>query len=636
VVDIDGDGLPDIIRYSGPTTASGGSCGTYGSILIFMNKGNGQFTKATLASPALPIATGTNWKNFLLFDVNGDGRVDIVTAVAPPASCATTVCARLYLGNGDGTFTEATSSNIQHLPVVIPPVAGMAVGSGYVTDIDGDGQLDIVTSSLQSWNGSFVSYRSMGNGNFESTLNIACPTPLDVNGDGKMDCINHAAGALYVNDGKSTKKTSTYNLTASDTLGSNMGVVVLDANRDGRSDLLRWVSGPTSTLPNELFLSNGDGTFRKSSLTSSFNLGTTPLKTTDGSVDFVLGDFTGHGATELLVMKTSGTNQLFLKTDASPPDLLTSVTTPMGIQTTLAYEPLSNSTSYVSGRDGTAKLPLQDLSPPAYVVVGSTTTTGIGSSSSTRQFAYKGLRSSLDGRGSAGFAQTTEQGKAPDGSDLAVVTDYIQLAPYAGFPAMRQTYKGTIGHLGARLSRATFSYCDTTSASAATDINTSSPAAPTPCASTALVKRPYAYQVFEESWDLNGVALPTKLTTSRYDSFNDLVSQTVTTSGAGVGAAGSQSFIETTTSKFCAPRTDGQSTAPICASGAANPHSISAGAWQLGHPTKVTVQRTSPDTRPATSAGSAPLAAATQGTGKPPVPPAAALTAVLQLLLSVD
>lgn len=641
VTDINGDGLPDIFRYSGPVAPSGASCSSYGQPLVFINNGNNTFTRQVVSSPTLTLASGSAWKNFLVFDADGDGRADIVTAVPPQTGALTPPCpdgypcASLYLGSGSGTFSPAASSNMAKTALTIPPIAGMPAGSGYVADLDGDGQLDIVSGT--SFNNSFFAYTSQANGYFTATSTPACPLALDVNGDGRADCLDPTAGTLQIGDGRTAFQTGTYNIPASTTSGTTQGVLVLDANHDGRYDLLRWTNGVTSTNPNVLYLSNGDGSFRKSSSFAN-TLGTVQLKSSDGSHDVLVGDFTGNGATELLAMNANGSNTLYVKADSSPPDVLTSVTSPLGLKTMFSYEPLSNSTHYTTGRigNGSVILPKEDITPPLYVVVSAQSDTGIGAGTLTRTYAYKGLRGSMDGHGLLGFQEFSEQGKAPDGSDATKVTDFFQDAPYIGLPSTTQTYVGTLSQLGQRLARTTYSYCDATSPAAPTAINTSNPAAPTPCTVSALVNQPYAYQSFAETWDPQGNSLSTVLTTRSVDAFGDETSKTVTVTGSAV-AGGSEAFTETTTSEYCAPLTN--DTSPTCPSGAPNPNNIQSpsnttgGYWYIGHPTQVVVTRTVPDTLPATAAGSSPTASAVAGTGAAPAPSAAVLNVILSLLL---
>jgi hypothetical protein len=422
----------------------------------------------------------------------------------------------------------------------------------------------------------------------------------------------------------------TFNLESADISGPGQGVLVADFDRDGRYDLLRWVGSATDAAPNRLYLSNGDGSFRSSSLGT---LGTETLKKTDGSADVLLGDFTGRGYTELLVVKASGGNQLYTRSDYTPPDLLKAVTTSLGQATSLSYQPLSNSTRYVSGRtDGAAILPKVDISPPLQVVVTMETTGG--GSTLTRQYSYKGLRASMNGRGLLGFTQVREQTKAPDGRDITHVTDYWQDMPYIGLPSQQRTYSGALDQAGALLARTTYSYCDSVSGATGGSIDTSSPQPPTPCtvADTQVVKRPYAYQTLKESWDLNGKSLSSTLTTSAFGSFGDELSRTVTTSGPAVGG-GTENFVETTTTEYCPPRTDGMSTSPTCPSGQANPHRIDGNYWVIGRPTKVSVERTVPDSLPATGAGTAPNATAVAGNSAPPPLNPAVLNAILSLLL---
>ncbi len=98
--DFNGDGLPDIFRYSNATDVAGNSCSTYGVNYIYFANGDGTFNRTTVTSPTLErrlskvtVKCGTanctiepvwlkSWNSgstFYFLDVDSDGRLDIVT-----------------------------------------------------------------------------------------------------------------------------------------------------------------------------------------------------------------------------------------------------------------------------------------------------------------------------------------------------------------------------------------------------------------------------------------------------------------------------------------------------------------------------------------------------------------------------
>ena len=422
---------------------------------------------------------------FHLIDFNGDGILDIVTTVSPGYSisyssgdpiptpdelCAATVCTHLYMGSSvtPGSFKEWTATSLSHHSVYLdPPTPGgyAAFVRPAVVDIDGDGLADLVVKT--------GAWRSSGDGNFKlvATNGPSCADPLDFNGDGRPDCvvpttvpISATTGnqGLQVMTGDALTYISGFNLTGvgQDLWGlsptnqqQSIGTLIGDFNGDGRGDILRWEDAPAK---NVLFLSNGDGTFRTS---ASFNL-TSPeqvLRSSDDKTAYLAGDFTGHGTIEILRMKdnpTAGsegtTNQLYVRVDPSPPDLLQTVTSSTGLKTTLTYVPLTNSSSGAIGKRYSAGAPIAfprvNVAAPIYVVATVTTESGVsGTGNVNTEYTYQGLRAHLQGRGLLGFARTSQQSLGANGQPLTVTTDYLQDHPYIGVASVSQTFNGAIG-----------------------------------------------------------------------------------------------------------------------------------------------------------------------------------------------
>ena len=73
---------------------------------------------------------------------------------------------------------------------------------------------------------------------------------------------------------------------------------------DRRHDIVRWHDDPSK---NKLFLSNGDGTFRESSLMFGM-IGNVQLKHSNGKYDIIVGDFTGNGFPEMLRVSAVAAN----------------------------------------------------------------------------------------------------------------------------------------------------------------------------------------------------------------------------------------------------------------------------------------------------------------------------------------
>lgn len=119
VADFNGDGKLDlaITNYQDATVA------------ILLGNGNGVFTQAT----ASPITVGNGPDAIVTADLNGDGKLDL--AVANYLDNTLTI----LLGNGDGTFTPASSSPIS---------VGAGPSSIAVGDFNSSGRLGVAVTSL--------------------------------------------------------------------------------------------------------------------------------------------------------------------------------------------------------------------------------------------------------------------------------------------------------------------------------------------------------------------------------------------------------------------------------------------------------------------------------------------------------
>ncbi len=214
-------------------------------------------------------------------DVNGDGKVDLISANANDNTLS-------VLTNNGGGFVLASS----------PSVVGGTPQSVTAADVNGDGKVDLIGASYFS--GTLSVLTNNGSGGFLlASLPGTGPLPYsvtaaDVNGDGKVDLIianNTFSGTLSVltNNGSGG-----FGLAALPGVGSRpRSVAAADVNGDGKVDLISANSG-NATL--SVLTNNGSGGF---GLASSPNVGGLPYSV-------VAADVNGDGKVDLISANAGG------------------------------------------------------------------------------------------------------------------------------------------------------------------------------------------------------------------------------------------------------------------------------------------------------------------------------------------
>ncbi len=270
--DLTGNGKIDIVTCNN----------TANTVSVLMGNGDGTFQSAVNYSTG----TGTAPECVRLGDVNGDGRLDIITANAGNNDIS------VLLNNGNGTFGAPTTFDTDTHPTSI------AVG-----DMNGDGKLDIVTANYATNDVSVL--MGNGDGTFQSTVNYACGNEpetvvvADLNGDGKPDIatVNYVGTASVLLN----KGTGTFATHVDYTTGAGpYDLGVADLNHDGVPDLVTTNHNANTV---SILYGNGNGTFQ-----SKVDLATGP-----GPFWVALGDFNGSGYGDLAVTnETNGTVSVLL------------------------------------------------------------------------------------------------------------------------------------------------------------------------------------------------------------------------------------------------------------------------------------------------------------------------------------
>jgi hypothetical protein len=258
--DFNGDGRVDFVTTN--------FCGE--SISILLGRGDGTFNRQDQAN-----SSGTTSPDFVITgDVNGDGRIDILTTNLFSSNIS------IFLGNGNGTFQHPTLLSTSAFPRSI--VLG---------DFNSDGKMDIVVNT-DSGNTLFL---GTGTGSFTSNSTIPITgslTVADFNRDGVSDIAGIELNVVKVllGNGNATFKAAQ---AFSAPLVSGSGIVT-DLNGDGFLDLqLPQFNANTIAVLN----GNGDGSFKA---LVTFAVGTSPWSlastdfNTDGKPDLVVSNQGTH------------------------------------------------------------------------------------------------------------------------------------------------------------------------------------------------------------------------------------------------------------------------------------------------------------------------------------------------------
>lgn len=180
--DVNGDGFVDLIA---PTESKD-------SVSVFMNNGDGTF------ADDLEYLTGDGPFGVTVADFDGNGSLDIITSNYASKNIS------VLLNNSDGTF----GAHVDY-------AAGEAPRGVINADIDNDGDLDIIVANISGISsGSISVLKNNGNGTFAANVDYPVdfgathPFVQDVDGDGDIDILSANSSAsnfsLFKNNGDGT------------------------------------------------------------------------------------------------------------------------------------------------------------------------------------------------------------------------------------------------------------------------------------------------------------------------------------------------------------------------------------------------------------------------------------------------
>ena len=316
--DFNGDGKLDLALAS--TNCQFVPCPA-GVVSVFLGHGDGTFSNpANFGSAPAPFF-------IVAADINGDGKVDLITANNCVSNCgnAAPLAVSVLLGDGKGGFQKSIDTELDNKQYAF----WIAVG-----DLNGDGIPDLATSDycLSGCNpldSTMSILLGNGNGTFTAGGDYTLPGGLtsivmqDFNRDGFLDIaatnVNNAV-VIYLGDGTGGLTGPTFFAVGKDP----SSIVAGDVNNDGIVDLatgnfaeLESLSASVSVL-----LGKGDGTFS----------GRSDSPTGNAPQGIIAADFNGDGLLDLANANfNDGTVSVLLQTQVKVvPSMLSFSSTVVG------------------------------------------------------------------------------------------------------------------------------------------------------------------------------------------------------------------------------------------------------------------------------------------------------------------
>jgi len=263
--DIDGDGDMDVLWINnwgmdGPS-----------KIVYHENDGNGNF------GPQRIISMSANWPvSIYPTEIDGDGKMDFFLAYSGKFNSGIGWYEQDNQG-GFGQLQLITSINVQFTQISV-----------YADDLDGDGDMDLLSAS--DWENQIAWYENDGDGNFGPQQIITTNADFaqsvyatDLDGDGDMDVLSASWSdnkiAWYENDGDGNFGPQQIITTNADAAKS---VYAADIDGDGDMDVL---SASRSDNKIAWYENDGDGNFGPQQIITTIASGANSVYATDIDVD---------------------------------------------------------------------------------------------------------------------------------------------------------------------------------------------------------------------------------------------------------------------------------------------------------------------------------------------------------------
>jgi len=393
LLDVDGDGYTDVLEQDRNATDHW---------FLLKNNQNGTVTTSSYLD-----AGDGDITRILTGDFNGDGWADLYIQHLQ----------EFQQSNGDGTFKRVSFTTDSSTNTKL-----------FAADFDGDGCTDILANG--STNKIYYACSPAPPATINNWIHNGYEITLaDFNGDGKTDVLvtpdNGTAAQLWLSTG-----TGLVEVNANVQLGTayssgNWGdysIVTGDWNGDGKADIA--IIPKTATNKSyQIYLSTGNGKLVATGVGRE-------LQGSGQTISAVVADWNNDGGPDIWIQYSNTSANDLMERFAFIPITISAVANGVGISSTVAYKPLSDSSVYTKGSG--AVFPTQDVVNPLWVVSQVLSSNGVGDLNDNYKigssFFYTGGKMDAHGRGFLGFQKI----QIDDGQGMEQFTNYCTAFPCTG------------------------------------------------------------------------------------------------------------------------------------------------------------------------------------------------------------